>query len=112
MRIEDRPEPYGTIARSRRRTYAGKLVRLSAWIRTDAIPTAATPARHSCCPLCAAGVSRSRLHGEVARARRPTGSATIEAQAFRPRRRASSSARCSKAPTMWVDDFEMEVVEP
>jgi hypothetical protein len=52
------PEPYGTISQILDGTrYAGKTVRLSGWIRTDAVPEGRNTGAGSCCWQCAAARS-------------------------------------------------------
>jgi hypothetical protein len=94
------PEPYGTISQILDGTrYAGKTVRLSGWIRTDAVPEGRNTG---------AGLVLLALRGssfvahEVMKKARVRGTTewkryTIELK-VPPGRRASSSARRSRAP--------------
>ncbi|HEY8243754.1 MAG: hypothetical protein ACHQJ7_10780 [Vicinamibacteria bacterium] len=109
------PEPYGTIQQILDGTrYAGKTVRLSGWIRTDAVPDGRNTG---------AGLILSALRGssfiahEHMKKTRVRGTTdwkryTIELKLPPATTRLELGATLEGAGTVWVDDFELEVVEP
>ena len=109
------PEPYGTIMQvidvSR---YAGKTVRLSAWIRTDGIPEAGRggaglvlTAMRGSSILAYEFMKKARLRG-TGDWKRVSIDLALPARATR----LEAGATLEGDGTAWVDDFELETVEP
>jgi hypothetical protein len=109
------PEIYGTIMQVLDGArYAGKTVRLSAWIRTEAIPDGRNPGAGLVLAALRGGaflahdfMSRSRVRGTTDWQRY-----TVELKLPPATTRLELGAMLEGAGTLWVDDFELEVVEP
>jgi len=109
------PEPYGTIAQILDGApYAGKTVRLSGWIRTDAIPDGRSTGAALVLAALRNGaflahdyMARSRIRGTTDWQRY-----TIELKLPPGTTRLELGAMLEGAGTLWVDDFELETVEP
>ena len=109
------PEPWGTMVQILDgRPYAGKTVRLSGWIRTDAIPEGRNTG---------AGLVLMALRGgsfianEDMKKKRVRGTTdwkqyTIELKLPPATTRLELGASLEGAGTMWIDDFQLEVVGP
>src|SRR6187200_709348 len=93
------PEPYGTISQVLDGgRYAGKTVRLSGWIRTEAVPDGRNTG---------AALVLMALRGTSDWTRY-----TIELKVPPTANRLELGATLEGAGTVWVDDFELEIVEP
>jgi len=109
------PEPYGTIAQILDGApYAGKTVRLSAWIRTESIPDGRNTGAALVLAAMRGGsflahdfMTRSRVRGTTDWQRY-----SIELKLPPATTRLELGAMLEGAGTLWVDDFEMETVEP
>ena len=109
------PEPYGTITQVLDgRPYAGKKVKLSGWIRSDAIAEGRGAG---------AGLVLMALRGssflahEFMKQQRVRGTTdwtlyTIELKVPPATTRLELGAMLEGAGTVWVDDFQLEVVDP
>jgi hypothetical protein len=109
------PEPYGTISQVLDGArFAGKTVRLSGWIRTEGVPDGRNTG---------AGLVLMALRGssflahEFMKKTRARGTNawkrfTIELKLPPATTRLELGATLEGAGTVWVDDFELEVVEP
>jgi len=109
------PEPYGTISQILDGTrYAGKTVRLSGWIRTDAVPEG----RNTGAGLVLLAMRGSSFVAhELMKKTRVRGTTewkryTIELKLPPATTRLELGATLEGAGTVWVDDFELEVVDP
>ncbi|MEO8484717.1 MAG: hypothetical protein ABI585_00120 [Betaproteobacteria bacterium] len=108
------PEPYGTISQVLAgQPYAGRTVRLSAWIRTEAVPDSrgsgaalVLMALRGSSFLAHEFMKRSRIHGTNDWTRY-----TIELAVPAATTRLELGAMLEGAGTVWVDDFEFEVVD-
>ena len=108
------PEPYGTITQVLPGApLAGKTVRLSAWIRTQDVP----PGRRTGAGLVLMALRGSSfLAHEFMQKRRAQGTTdwtrySIELALPPGTNRLEAGATLEGGGTMWVDDFELEVVE-
>ena len=93
--------------------YAGKTVRLSAWIRTEAIPEHRRSGAGLVLAAMRDGTILAHEHMKASRVRGTTDwkRYTIEL-ALPPRMtRLELGAMLEGSGTMWVDDFELEVVD-
>ena len=109
------PEPYGTITQILDgNRYAGKTVRLSGWIRTDAVPDGRNTGAGLVLMALRGGSFVAHEFMKKARVRGTTDWAryTIELKVPPSANRLELGATLEGAGTVWVDDFELEVVEP
>jgi hypothetical protein len=109
------PEPYGTISQILDGArYAGKTVRLSGWIRTDAIPDG----RNTGAGLVLLAMRGSSFVAhELMKKARVRGTTewkryTIELKVPPSTTRLELGATLEGAGTLWVDDFELEIIDP
>lgn len=116
MRIKNiGPEPWGTVAQVIPATaYAGKTVRLSAWVRTEGVPAGRNNgvsllllAQRGGQLLAHVPSKGGRVQGDTDWARR-----TVELELPPATNRIEFGATLEGAGTAWVDGFELEVVEP
>ena len=115
MRIKQiGPEPYGTIAQVLDGgRYAGRTVRLSAWIRTESIPDGRNTGAALVLTAMRGGailahdfMARDRVRGTTDWQRY-----TIQLRLPPATTRLELGAMLEGAGTLWVDDFELEIVE-
>ena len=108
------PEPFGTITQIMQGApYAGKTVRLSGWLRTEGVPEGRKGAGLTIAALKSGSflahdyMKHARVRGTKDWARYsivfavPPGTNRLEI-----------GATLEGAGTLWVDDFELEIVEP
>ena len=109
------PEPWGTIAQVvPASAYAGKTVRLSAWVRTEGIPAGRSNglslqllAQRGGQLLAHVPPKGARVQGDTDWTRR-----SVELKLPPATNRVEIGATLEGPGTAWVDEFELEVVEP